>query len=76
MPNLYNAENGALISLISNDQLQFLIDNLEEESSTDRDYAIEDMTLAYFQTVGIDPALLELLKKALGDRQQIIIRWE
>ncbi len=75
MYNLYNNESGELIGLITEAQLNFIKDQLEEESQEDQDYAIEAMTLAYFEEQGIDAPLLELLRKALGDKEQIIIRW-
>ena len=76
MITLYNHDTAEVIGTISPEQLQFLKDQLEEESLEDRDYAIEGMTLAYFQEQGIDPQLLEMLRRALGDREQILIRWE
>lgn len=76
MPRLYNNETDELVGDITEEQLQFLKNELEEESMEDRDYAIEPMTLAYFQEEGIDPNLLAMLRKALGSKDQIIIRWE
>jgi hypothetical protein len=75
MIKLYNNETGELIGDISEAQLQFLKDQLEEESLEDQDYAIEGMTLAYFEELGIDSQLLALLRGALGEKTQIIIRW-
>jgi hypothetical protein len=75
MIELFDNDTGELIGEISEAQLEFLEANMEEESIEDRDYAIEMMTLAYFQEQGIDPELLKLLKNALGVKEQIIIRW-
>lgn len=75
MYTLYNNETSAIIGEITEDQLKFLQDQLEEESMEDRDYAIEAMTLAYFEEQGIDSQLLQLLRQALGDKDQLIIRW-
>jgi hypothetical protein len=75
MNKLYNNETGELIGTISDAQLKFLVDQLEEESLEDQDYAIEGMTLAYFEEQGIDAELLRLLRGALGEKEQIIIRW-
>lgn len=76
MYTLYNNATGTEIGTISEEQLKFLRVQLEEESLEDRDYAIEAMTLAYFEEQGIDPALSKMLRQALGDQEQIIIRWE
>lgn len=76
MPKLYDNGTGELIGEISDDQLQFLKDQLEEESLEDRDYAIEEMTLEYFEEQNGDPELIKLLRNALSSRDQFIIRWE
>jgi processive 1,2-diacylglycerol beta-glucosyltransferase len=75
MVQLYDNQTGEMIGAITDQQLQFLRDQLEEESMEDQDYAIEAMTLAYFIEQGIDAELLGLLRKALGEKDQIIIRW-
>ncbi len=75
MYTLYNNATGAEIGTISDEQLKFLREQLEEELLEDRDYAIEAMTLAYFEEQGIDPELSKMLRQALGDQDQIIIRW-
>jgi hypothetical protein len=72
---LYDNVSGALLGEITQDQLQFLIDQLEEESLEDKDYAITAMTLAYFQELGADPDLLKMLSQALGDKDEVVIRW-
>ena len=76
MPKLYNQISNELLGDISDAQLQFLMDQLEEETMADQDNAIESMTLAYFESQGIDPELLKILRNALGDQEQVIIRWE
>ena len=72
---LFNDKTNEEIGVISGEQLQFLIDNLEEESREDVDYAITPLTLGYFAELGCDPELLTLLQEALGDKQEVIIRW-
>ena len=76
MIELYNDKTGDLIGEISAKQLQFLIDYLEEESRQDKDYAITALTLDYFVSLGIDQELLSLLRQALGDKEEVIIRWD
>jgi hypothetical protein len=75
MYQLHDAETGAAIGVISDDQFQFLIDHLEEESEQDRDYYINRDTLDTFEEEDADPALVALLRKALGDREGMDIRW-
>ncbi|HLF77483.1 MAG TPA: galactosyldiacylglycerol synthase [Dehalococcoidia bacterium] len=60
---------------LSEDQLDFLIDNLEEEWSDDRDYFINRELVNALQTRGADPALISLLQAALGDKDEVDILW-
>jgi processive 1,2-diacylglycerol beta-glucosyltransferase len=75
MIQLQDAESGAPIGPITDAQLQFLIDRLEEESPDDRDYYINRETVDGFEEEGADPALVALLRKALGEREEMEIRW-
>ena len=76
MIHLFDDETGAPIGTITEDQLQYLIDQLEEESAADTDYYINRETLDAFEQDGADPALLALLRAALGKRDDMEIRWE
>lgn len=75
MVQLFDAASGARLGSISEEQLQFMLDQLEEEASDDQDYYINRATLEYFAEQGADPALLELLRKALGEREEMDLRW-
>jgi hypothetical protein len=63
------------IGEISEAQLQFLIDQLEEEDLEDRDYAITSLLLQTFEAEGADPELVALLTEALGTQETIEIVW-
>jgi len=76
MIHLYDAGTGAPLGTITEEQLKFLMDQLEEESTQDQDYYINQETLDLFEEAGADPALLALLRRALGDRKEMDIRWE
>jgi processive 1,2-diacylglycerol beta-glucosyltransferase len=75
MVNLYNQTTGDLIGEISEDELQFLIDQMEEESMKDKDYSITNMEIAYFDQHGANPHLVGLLREALGDQSEVVIVW-
>ena len=76
MIELRDKETGRSLGSISEDQLQFLVDQLEEESSTDTDYYLNRATLDMFADNGIDPQLLTLLRDALGNREDMEIEWK
>jgi processive 1,2-diacylglycerol beta-glucosyltransferase len=75
MIQLYDNNTQTVLGEITEQQLQFLIDQLEEESSDDQDYYINRATLEMFAEAGIDPALLALLQQGLGNRADMEIRW-
>jgi processive 1,2-diacylglycerol beta-glucosyltransferase len=76
MIHLFDEETGKAIGTITEDQLQYLVDQLEEESPDDTDYYIHRETLELFEQDGADTALLEVLRAALGAREEMEIRWE
>jgi hypothetical protein len=76
MIELRDKETKRAVGSITEDQLQFLIDQLEEESIDDTDYYIDGATLEMFADRGIDPQLLTLLREALGNRDGMEIEWQ
>jgi hypothetical protein len=76
MIEIFDNRSNALIGEITQAQLDFLVNNMEEESLEDQDYAITEMTLAYFEELGADPALLSMLRQALGGQDELVIRWK
>jgi processive 1,2-diacylglycerol beta-glucosyltransferase len=72
---LRDKETGATLGRITDAQLKFLTDQLEEESETDTDYYLNKDTLELLVEEGIDPKLLELLRQALGNREDMEIEW-
>jgi processive 1,2-diacylglycerol beta-glucosyltransferase len=75
MITLSDKRSGQTIGSISEAQLQFLVSQMEEETPVDQDYAITSMTLDYFTTLGADPNLMQMLREALGNREEMIIQW-
>ena len=73
---LYDLASGAPIGAVSEQQLQTLVDQLEEEGRHDQDYYIDRSTLEMLESRGADAALTALLRGALGDRDDMDIRWE
>jgi hypothetical protein len=75
MIELHDAERGTRLGTISDEQLQFLVDALEEESPTDKDYYISADTIDMLEEDGADRNLLGILRTALGGRDGMDIRW-
>jgi hypothetical protein len=75
MIRLQDKDTGAHVGDITEDQLQFLISQLEEESEDDRDYYINRTTVDSFEEQNADPDLVETLRNALGGREEMEIQW-
>jgi processive 1,2-diacylglycerol beta-glucosyltransferase len=76
MVQLFDKTTGALLGTITDDQFQFLVDRLEEESDEDDDYYVNPATLSYLEEEGADPTLLDALRQALGGKEEAEIRWK
>lgn len=76
MIDLYNAETNQLIGSITDAELQVLIDGLEEESSTDRDYYIDTATIDLLGDGRATEHLLGLLRSAVGSTEGVEVRWQ
>ena len=76
MFQLHDKDEGTLLGQVDETQVRFLIDHLEETDSADQDYYIDGPTLEMLEANGCDPALLGLLRSALGDRKGFEVRWE
>lgn len=75
MVQLFDKQTGAEIGTLTDDQFQFLVDRLEEESSEDNDYYLNRTTVDVLESDGADPALVQVLRAALGDRDETDVRW-
>lgn len=76
MVKIFNKDTGEFIGNITETQLQFLIDNLEEEAEEDVDYYINIPTIESFEEKGAEAGLIDILKKGLGNNADMEIRYE
>lgn len=75
MVYLYNKNTGDLLGEVGEEDLQFLIDQMEEESIKDQDYSITNLEISYFAEHGASLQLISLLRQALADQSEVIILW-
>jgi hypothetical protein len=76
MPRLFRLDTGDDIGTITDTQLAFLVEQLEEEHDDDKDYFVDRDTLELLSDNGADPELLALLEKGMGDDDEMNIAWE
>lgn len=76
MIRIFDAEDGRELGTISEAQFKVLVDLLEEEAEGDEDYYINADTLDFFEEENADADLVAFLRKALGPREEMEIRWK
>ncbi len=76
MFNIFNNDTGALLGVLSAEQIAFLRSQLEEESTEDNDYYIMSPTVDLMEANGGDAALVALLRTAIGAADSVEIRIE
>ena len=75
MIQLRDKENGVPLGTISEEDLQFLIDNLEEEWAEDSDYYLNRTTFEMLKNKGAGQSLLDILEPVFNQREDIEIEW-
>jgi hypothetical protein len=76
MIELYDVASNRLIGTIAEPELKILVDTLEEESSEDQDYYIDQPTIELLATRGASENLLNVLRTAVGSADGVEIRWQ
>ncbi len=76
MPMLIRIDTDTEIGNVTDAQLKFLVEQLEEDHEEDEDYYVDRDTLELMGDNGADPELIALLEKAMGDDDSMDIAWE
>ena len=76
MIKVFNKDTNELLGRISDEDLQFLKDQLEKESLDDHDYYMTRETIETFAQFGASESLISLLQGAVRNQNAVEIRWE
>ena len=77
MVKVFNKATNELLGRISDEELAFLQDQLEEEGINDRDYYIRRETIEEFEnSADATEHLATILKTGLRNDDAVEIRWE
>jgi processive 1,2-diacylglycerol beta-glucosyltransferase len=76
MIDVYDNDTNELIGSITEADLKVLQDHLEEESLDDQDYYIDRATIDVIDDGQATEHLMNVLRKALGTKESIDIRWQ
>lgn len=71
----FDAESGTRLGALTPSQFENLASHLERESDRDDDYYVDAATIAMLEDKRADPAVVALLKQALGGRADVTVRW-
>ncbi len=72
---LRDKDTGIRLGNISEEELQFLIDALEEESRSDTDYFIDSATIDMLEDEGASAGVVAMLRGSLQGREGIEVSW-
>jgi hypothetical protein len=75
MIELRDKDTKESLGSIDDSELRFLVDELEEDSSTDRDYYIDSDTIDMLKDDGAPKSLTGLLRRILGSRDGVEVLW-
>jgi hypothetical protein len=75
MIELRDKQTNELLGTIDDDELRFLVGELEEESSSDRDYYISGDTIDMLEEDGAPESLISLLRRIVGSEEGVEVRW-
>ena len=75
MIELRDKQTNELLGAIDDDELRFLVGELEEESSNDRDYYISGDTIDMLEEDGAPESLITLLRRIVGSEEGVEVRW-
>jgi S-methylmethionine-dependent homocysteine/selenocysteine methylase len=75
MITLKDKVSDAYIGSITEAQLQYLIDELEEEHRADQDYYFHRTQIEIFRESGADQELVGLLEAAMGAADELEVIW-
>ncbi len=68
---------GEIIGAIKNEQLKFLIDVFTKEDMEENDFCfINELFDIFVEEKKPDPSLIEFIRNALKDKDEIILHWE
>jgi hypothetical protein len=76
MIKLYDGDSEREIGEITEAQLELLVEQLVEETLDEYTYNINPAVISSLEANGVEPALLDLLKTALGGRTSMELKYE
>jgi hypothetical protein len=74
--SITNKATGIVLGKISDEDFQFMVDQLEEESSSDTDYYIDQQTVNMLEGAGGAASLITFLRNIVTADAGVDIAWQ
>ena len=75
MPKLYEKASGQFLGTVSDEDIQMMVDELEEEDHKDEDYFVDSATIDLLEEAGASAGLTNLLRTAVGDSDGVEVQY-
>jgi processive 1,2-diacylglycerol beta-glucosyltransferase len=75
MIELRDKQSGMLLGTVTEEELQFLVRELEETDARDADYYVDTATIEMLEEDGAPRSLVDLLRRSLAGRDGMEVRW-
>jgi len=72
---LSEKDSGRTLGNISEADFQMLVDYMEEESSKDQDYYVEQTAIDALESLGASADFIALLRTAVGESEGVDVVW-
>ena len=76
MIDMIDLDTGKVLGEINDEEMKFLVSQLEEESESDTDYYFDQDTLLYLQGKGLAPHLEQILTAAMQGKEGVEIQFK
>ena len=72
---LFESETDLTVGHISEEQLEWLSDHLDEDAVRDKEFILDPALISSWEEAGAEPGLVAALRGALGPRRDVRLRW-
>jgi hypothetical protein len=76
MIKLYDSDTEAEVAEITEEQLDLMVENLVEESLDEYSWSLDGAAVSALESGGVDPSLVAILRRILGSRTSMELRYE
>ncbi|HET9369328.1 MAG TPA: zinc ribbon domain-containing protein [Vicinamibacterales bacterium] len=72
---LFESDTDLTVGHITEEQLEWLSEQLDEDAVRDREFVLDPALISSYEAAGAEPGLVAALRRALGSRREVRLRW-